>query len=438
MPYAPRKRQLKLKWNVVSALLVLFILIAYLLVHTFFQKTETEPQRFSICGLSPEETATKLQTQAAETFALNDYLYYGESLNLYEETYAPANTDTLAGKSLELHDICSDVSTTMIIQNTVDQKISLNELEPGFYDVSVLDRQIKKRLIFHEALSENSFTTVSRNGRVHQITLIADKDLLKKDHSISWDQHYLFIQVEEVAPSLEDIDVLIDPYGMNLDVTYTPDVGGTANGLNENEEMFAAAQLMKQELESYGLRVEITKQDVNESGQAYGEAGRLSKGYVKNARYYLFLRFSQNELNTNIRGFEVQHSAYSSPILARKITYNLEKNLEMPLCSVNSTTDAGIVKSFLTKGQLDSQLIYDMNLYLRESGGRATLAGKYSENAQKENAGFMNANGMQGLEIDFLYMTNADDAQLWKDNKETIIKETAKAFAQGINVLENN
>lgn len=434
MPYAPRKRQLKWHWKVMIPIVIFIMLFAYLMTNVLIPNKEKEEVKFSVCGLNETESVEKINKTSADTFVLKDYLYYGESLNLYEEPYSPTNEDNMAGKSVELHNVCNDETISMIIQSNVDQRISLEDLEPGFYDISILDHQIKKRFVFENTLKDNSYTTVKRNGIVKRIQVIANKNLLK-DQNIQWDQNYLFLQIDEVEPSSDDIDVLIDPYGMNMDVTYTPDEGNVGNGLVENTEMFEAANIMKEELEQYGLRVAITKKSVNDSGKAYGEDGRLSIGYKKNARYYLNLRFSK-DTSTSVRGMEIQNSAYASSALAKMITYELERNIDMPLCGVYSgENSAGILQTYFVEG-MDGKQIYDGNLYLRESGGRATLAGKYSENSQKENASFVSKNGMLGLEINFGYVSNERDATLWKEKKETIVKETAKAFAEGINVIE--
>ena len=70
---------------------------------------------------------------------------------------------------------------------------------------------------------------------------------------------------------------------------------------------------------------------------------------------------------------------------------------------------------------------------IREAGGRATMAGKGSENARKENQSFVNADGMQGIEIDFAYVTNKEDAENWLKNKEKIARQAAASLAGGIN-----
>ena len=431
MAYVPRQRRYKVRWKVVDPLLVLIALIVYLLIGMFLPSNHQEVKKFTVCGLNEEQTIKALHKTSKETISVSDYLYYGESLDLYEKKYSPENKDTLSGKTVELKNICDGKTISMTMENTVDQKILLDEIPEGYYEVSIIDNLVKKRVIFQQPLKENAFYTAQRKGKVNKVSLIADTQLLK-DYQITLDKNYLFLQVTSQTPRKGDIDVLIDPFGMNTDLTWLPDEGSKVNGLNENDEMYKAAVLMKKELEEkYGLRVAITKASKDEKGKAYGSDGRLAKGYKQHAKYYLFLRFS-NYANDTIRGFEVAHSYYSSKTLARNLTYGVHKNLKMPLSPMYTGSDAGIVTGLLAEGA-DGKTIYDTNLYLRESGGRATLAGKYSETSQEQNADFVNANGMQGLEIDFVYISNKEDAALWKKQKNAIIKETARAFAEGIN-----
>ena len=199
----------------------------------------------------------------------------------------------------------------MTMENYVDQKIHLDELKEGFYEVYIIEDLVEKRVVFDKALEENTYTGIKRNNQVSRISLVADKNLLK-EYGKTLNQNYLFVDVTTEKPSSKDVDVLLDPYGMNMDLTWLPDEGYSENGLVENKEMYEAALLLKKELESYGLRVGITKENVNEEGKAYGENGRLAKGYKQNARYYLLLRFNSNPLDTDIRGFEVHNSYYSS------------------------------------------------------------------------------------------------------------------------------
>lgn len=244
----------------------------------------------------------------------------------------------------------------------------------------------------------------------------------------------MYLKVEKVKPSEDEIDVLIDPYGLSYDFTYGADIGYQSQGLVENDEMYQAALWMQERLEAYGLRVEISRKSKDEDGRTYGEDGHLAIGYEKKAKYYLMLRFNMHG-NTSISGFEIQHSYYTSKTLARNINYGVSNNTDFTLSPMYSGSDAGIVSGILLEG-VDGKVIYDDSLYLRESGGRATMAGCFSESAKEMNASFKDLNGMYGLKINFAYISNDNDVKYWKKHKQELVYAVSDAFAQGINVEE--
>lgn len=433
MAYAPRKRNYRIKWKVVLPLLLLVALVVYASV-SFFTKKEEDKVKFTVCGFTPEKTATVLNKKTADTYTVSDYLYYGESLGLFEQTYSPLNANALSGKSMILHNVCDDSETTITMENTADQKIQVGDLAPGFYDITVIDNLVKKKLVFDQVIEENHFQTARRNGSAKDISLIANPELLK-DQGITLDQTYLFLQVDEKTAEDDIIDVLVDPYGMNIDLTTSPDKGAQGNGLVETTEMYAAAESLKKELEGYGLRVALTKESENQVIASYGKEGRYAKGYDTQAKYYISLRFS-SATDTASSGMEISHSAYSSPNLARGILYRMQKD-QVVFPSKLYYDDynwPGITSSNLIKGLLDNEGIYDMNMQLRETGGRATLTGKFSDTSKKQNGMFADHNGMQGVELYFAYISNAQDAQNWKDRKEEIIKSCAKAFVESTKI----
>lgn len=426
MAYAPRKRKFRIRWKIAVPLILLICLILYATIGILFPKKEVAVRKFTVCDFDGEKTVEKLNKKIAETYTVNDYLFYGESLAIYEKTYNAKGEDTLSGKTVELHNLCNGETTTMTMDNTPDQKITLEDLSPGFYEVIIVDNLVKKRVVFQDEVKAEPFYTAQRKGSVNKVTLLAQKDLLK-DYGVSWNKNYMFLKIDKSTPKKGDIDVYIDPYGMNVDNQMIPDEGVKANGLVENQEMFDAAQIMKKQLESYGLRVEISKKSAKETAKyIYGDDGRLAVGYQKNAKYYLYLRMNSMESDTSVKGVEIFHSSYTSSTLANKIMYALEKKLSMKGSPYTSETTMGIRKSPLTDDG------YDLYANLRESGGRATMAGKGTPNSIKDNKSFVDANGMNAMEIDFAYISNKDDAANWKKNKTKIADETAKAFAQAI------
>ena len=431
MAYVPRGRSNRIQWKIVLPIAIFVVALFTFGIVKLLKDEGMVNQKYTVCELDEEQTLKALNKQFKNVITVSDYLYYGESLDLYEKKYSPENKDTLSGKTLQLKNICDQSEISMTMENTIDQKILLDELPAGFYEVYIIDNLVEKRVAFDRTLEDNEFFTAKRNNKVREVTLVANTNLLQ-EYGITLDKNYLFLEVKDVKPNPDDIDVLIDPFGMNMDLTWLPDEGSKYNGLNENEEMFKAAQLLKKELESYGLRVKITKDSKDESGKAYGEDGRIAQGYKHNAKYYLFLRFN-NFLDGDIRGFEVHHSYYASKILARNLTYGVSENLNVPLSPMYRGTDPGIVTDYLALGK-DNKQIYDANLYIRESGGRATMTARYSDASAEANAAFKDANGMMALQINFGYISNKEDAAYWKGHKEELIKQIAKSFVEGINV----
>ena len=431
MRYAPRQKNKKLIWKIVSIIILVTVcVVAWITQYSARQNEQKE--KFSVCNLQSDALLSALNKSYKNTISVKDYLYYGESLDLYEQTYSVENKDTLSGKTVELYNVCSKQSVSMTMENYVDQKIRLDELSAGFYEVYIMDNLVRKRVVFDGDLQKNNYQTIKRNNKVYNIQLIADQSLLK-DYEVTLDKPYLFLQVDSVQPDANDIDVLIDPYGMNMDLQTVPDEGNQADGLVENDEMYEAALLLKEELESYGLRVGISKANKDEAGKAYGSDGRLSKGYKQNAKYYLLLRMNAYG-NDQARGFELQHSYYVSSTMARGIAYRMHKNLGITLSNMYNGEDEGVVRSSLIQSELDNKNIYDINLYLRESGGRALMAGRFSQTSQSVNKDIENAYGMNGLEVDFGYMTNKSDVAYWKQHKKQIVKEFAKAYLEALNI----
>lgn len=420
MAYAPKQKR-KIRWKLVIPLLLLIALILYAIVTVLLPDTDDE-HGYTICGLNEEESAKLLNKPNAQTYEIQDYTYYGESLGLYTDTYDTESNDELVGKTLQLHNLCNDKVATMTIDADVDLKISLSDLEPGFYEITVIDDLVEKQLVYKETLESEPFTTIRRNKQVKHATLIANKDLLQ-DKGIHWKENYLYLQVESGKPDEDVVDVYLDPYGMNTDFQYVPDEGSSGHGLKEYKETYEAAQIIKKQLESYGLKVEISRADVDETAApAYGEDGRFAQAYESGAHYYISLRMNQSEMN--LGGVEIWHSAHASSVLGRQIMYGLEKNLGMKASTYVNPDGSGVGPSYVDKQYFDN------NIYLRETGGRATFAAMYSELSREENASFKDANGMHALEIDFGYVTNSEDAAFWKAHKEEIAKQVADSFAE--------
>ena len=133
MHYEPRQR--RMNWKAAAALLVFLVVVGSWMVNAFLTNDTQQQRKTTICGFSEEETLNKLNKTYKDTIEVKDYLYYGESLALYQDSYSPENKDTLSGNTVELRNVCTGDKVSMTMENYVDQKIHLDELKEGFYEV---------------------------------------------------------------------------------------------------------------------------------------------------------------------------------------------------------------------------------------------------------------------------------------------------------------
>ena len=436
MAYVPKHRRLKIRWKVAAPLLILLMLCVYMLVSVLHSVVSPEPKRFTICDFSNDKTVERLSKKYQSTYKMSDYLYYGETLNLMQNPYNPEVADPLSGKTVQFNNICTGEKFPFVFENAVDRQVALDELTVGYYEIFVIDDLQPKRAVYATPLKDTDFTTVKRKDKVNQISLIADQNLLKKDYKKFLDQNYLFLEVKETDPKDKQVDVLLDPSGYNKDFTYTVDKGVEANGLVEYEENYKAAVELKKALEKYGLRVMITRDKMNQALNTYGKEGRLGKAYASKARYMFHIGQSESTYDS-VKGMEIYYSNHASATFANALLYDLKKNTQLTgnVAYATDLDNAGVMSADLVEG-VDGRKIYDGDMYIRESGGRATIAGSYSENAAKQNASFAkdNKQGIQTLSIYYSYFTNKQDAAYWKSDRAKIMNATANSIARMLHV----
>lgn len=422
MKYAPKARR---KWNlkiVIPLLIVAIITITFGAQH-LLQNNEDE-KKYTVCKLTHEKSKEELEKKNERTYTLSDYLFYGESLNLYKDAYNVASVDDLAGKSVILKDICSSKEYSYVIRSTIDSQIVLNNLTAGFYEVYVVEDLIEKRAVFSGNVNDR-ITTLARNGKRYEVNLLADTEYFN-EREINMDQNYLFIIVNESKANEDLYDIAIDPAAYDKDYTWTVNKGSEGNGLVEYQETYKAAELLKEKLEANGLKVLIVR-DENEELNSYGNDGRLERAYNAKAKYYIKLHFEESEVNYD--GMDIYYSGHSNGSFSKQIIYYLSRNSGVKLSAVYNTVDPGNIQCMLYEGS-DGRNVYDANLAIREAGGKATQAGMYSKNAQEGTAFFAKDNvyGMNAISINLGYLTSKSDVDYWVNHRD----EYMNALSEGI------
>lgn len=428
MAYVKRQRR-KIKWKIAIPFFLLIFLLLYLVVNLMFMGNEkNEPERFTICDYSSSKTINELSKQFENSYMISDYFFYGENLNLLKETYDPQDPDEMIGKTLKLVNLCTNEELLFQIEDTVDHQLALGELDNGFYEVYLVYNLQDQRIAASDVIRDE-FHTITRNNVTKKVEIIADKNILGKDSPL--DQHYLNLIVSPDIKQHDAYDIMIDPAGGNDDYGVGVDWGYEANGLLENDEMYTAALALKEKLEAYGLSVGITKNSMKEEINTYGLNGRLHKAYEKKAKLYINLQFNWSPYD-NVSGIEAYHSVYASQTLPNQLLYDLKKNVNLSGSSLYGSSGSvdGVILPMYIEGD-DGRKVYDSIYQIREAGGMATQAALATENSRNLNSSFAQNNrcGMQAIVVKFVYISNQEQADFWRNNFDAIMSQMADSIA---------
>jgi len=414
MSYIPKKQKnTYLKWKVLIPLFMLVVCSVYL-YNDYQNKKELElVDTYGICNLNNIDTKEKINNYT-DVYEIKDYFFYGETLNIYSDEYVMNMDDYLIGKTVSLVNLCTDEELVYMIEKKVDGQIPLEDLDIGVYELFLNESLEQKRIVYPEELNQ-VFYTVSRNGTNKKITIKTDKQMFDDYDSENYlNDYYIYIVVEEEQQPDDYYDVIIDPSNNTKDGGYVVEYGYQANGLVEAEENMKIAELLKSDLEEMGLKVLLTREG-SEVVDSYGVDGRLYKGYSAHCRYYIEIG-QKAASNTNYRGTKIYYSAHASNKLGVIISNQLVSNTSLVMVG---TSNNGVENAGLYDG-------YDGMKMIRESGGLALAAGTFSEQSEI-NASFNKDNiyGMHAITIEYVYLTNTEDVDVWNNEIDNISKQTA-------------
>lgn len=423
----PRSRR-RLKWRVIIPSFILVLLVGYILFNLLFPKDLLiDTPSFVVCDYSYTKTQSVLnELQYEEKIELKDYLFYGETLNIFNATYDINQADYFIGKTIKLRNICDSSEWVYMLGKNVDEQIPLENLPDGFYEIFVVDSLKEKRLVTSGELYDE-FYTVRRNGLSKKIDLVADKDLLKeKDDSLPiMEDNYFFLNISTQSDEQDNpeiYDVYLDAAHNTISYNYV-DKGRTVNNLVEADELYKVAVAVKGKLEAKGLHVLLSRENEDTVINQYGIEGRLNRAYKAQVKHYieLNLNFTTNE---DTRGSRVIYSSYSSNRFATALfkSYISTPGL-VPYGRQTSTNIAGVLSSSRTNN-LDSYPV------IREAGGRILSAGTFSELAIEQNSEF-NSNerkGIQSVSLELFFISNPLDVNVYQSDFDTIVNNIANGY----------
>ena len=425
--YIPKKRKRRVRYKVLIPFLALCALLIYspFAVYSTFFKKQPVDTAYTVCGLNVKKSKELLMNVSDEegTYEIKDHVYYGEHMGLYANTYQKGADDPLLNKSITFKNICNEESYVYMMGSELDKKIPLYELTPGYYEVYVSSLMKNERMYYDKEIND-VFYTITRNGVNHKISLIANtKMYYTEDENFLLERPYLFVEVKQETLPEDYYDIIIDAGHNSNDEGPIVERGHGANGLVEAEENLKVSEVLKQEFEAAGLKVKMVREG-DEVVDTYGVGGRVENVYKHHAKYYISSHL--NAINdTRVSGSEVFYSSYASSTLAESVLNALVS--ETDLKASGNIGKGNPIPSVLPTTRIRG---YDDYMMIRESGGRALGAGEFSELAITKNAPFIKDTnyGAQAILIEYVYITNKNDAAKWKKN----YTEYGKAAAKGI------
>lgn len=437
--YLKRKRRRRINWGVLIPLLVLLFGISFGVTTLVLKWLEPEEviYEYALDGLSVEESKAKLSNANIEDgeYKVSDYVLYGESLTLYNGMYDLGVKDEMLGKSVLCRNLSTGSEYVFYLGNKLDEGIPIYELPVGVYEVYVSSIMSNERLYMEKETFEE-FYTVTRKGVNHKFSLIADTNYFYSDDAtLDLEKPYVYFMVEDAELPLGYYDIIIDPGHFAYDCYASScygyiDNGSVANNgtFIESEAVYKVSYVVARELALAGLRVTMTRDDITPVDM-YGEGGRVHKTITTKAKYFI-----SNHLNaindTRVHGSEVWHSAYASTAFAETILNTLVENTNL-VASGNiggGNPIPSIISSTVSTSTYEKP--FDGFMMIREPGGKGTGAGQLSEAAIEYNGPFLEGvnYGANALLIEYIYMTNKNDAANWEEHYESYGKAVAKGI----------
>jgi len=416
------EKKMKIRWkNVILALLALALVIYMLvfLVSKIFsggkKSDESTASSFTACSLSASKLKKTITSENYEkTYAIGDYVIYGENLAFYTGEYSVGASSGFGKGTLILRDLCTGTEIKMEKPSgDIQGQINLASIPDGFYEVFVEENLIEKRVYMTNSLSGVSVNTATRDGSYKTVSLYADATMFndKNAEENALDNNYLFVDVRSSAEANTEYDVVLYPGPIVYNGSY---YDTTANGIRESTAMYELAVAVKSKLEAKGYKAYIPLAS-GEFTEFYGDSGTLKKIYNSKAKY--MVTFAIYGIDEG-QGIDLTYSSYVSSDFAQSIYDSLTAdNL-----TVGLSGDSSVHAS-----RHDDEG-YDSDYDIRDTGGKALGAGLDGE-VSVEGASF--ATKKAGLETVFLNLLNAGNAE----DVENYLNNTdkfAEAIAQGI------
>ena len=355
---------------------------------------------------------------------LSSYTIYGKYFNI---SGFIKNDDNL---KLVLKSNDKELEYNLIMDNKkfktnklINEGIDLEKIEVGNYLILLKGSNGYYNFIKDNKLDDLEYYKVTRNNKNYEIN-INFKDINNKT--------YLVLDIKEKELPKNIFDIVIDAgHGGK-------DIGASNKGEYESNYTLEYSKLLKDKLESLGLKVKMTREK-DESIPNYGENGRVTIPYKAKAKLMLSIHLNSSNIKTSLGGVEVYVPYNSNITFAKDLVNNIVLNTST-IYSKNpeSKIDDGVYLRTLSKSDLkmmeedakrDGYKPYEKastkSTYyyiIRETGGIITQAYVDNRNPKKEGNPYVNSNhGCETYLVELGYISSTKNLEILKIEKEKYI-----------------
>ena len=373
-----------------------------------------------------------------EEFINIDKLFiYGNHLNLNGSLVNDDNLDLVLYNGEFLPYKINAHDNIFNLSDNVNEGILLDEIPTGRYLMFLRSNNID------EKGNNNYKYYILNNNTDYKETIFYTFSNIGNKIVINSDNDYGTLMVNVNKDKDENIyDVVIDPGHGGMDS------GASKYGYRESEFTMKAALSLKEELEKYGVKVKLTREDgqlsLNETLPNYGEKGRAVIPHNVKAKYIFSLHLNSSAYTAQ-NGLEIYTAQNINYDFAKKLAKNITENAKVNYSKnpVNKKFE-GIYTRMFTQSDINSSLKEyqqkKMNPYListnsnyyymiRETGGIITGAYVDDRNPEVGNNPYYNSNvGCETYLIELGYITNKSDVENIKNNLDKYTEAIANTF----------